>query len=35
MQLELPMAELIAGACDSIEALCGQIGLFGRGKSEG
>jgi putative transposase len=27
MQLELPMAELIAGACDSIEALCGQIGL--------
>ena len=27
MQLELPMAELIAGACDSIEALCGEIGL--------
>ncbi len=27
MQLELPMAELIAGACDSFEALCGQIGL--------
>jgi putative transposase len=26
MQLELPMAELIAGACDSIEALCGEIG---------
>lgn len=27
VQLELPMAELIAGACDSIEALCGEIGL--------
>lgn len=27
MQLELPMAQLIAGACDSIEALCGEIGL--------
>jgi transposase-like protein len=27
MQLELPMAELLAGACDSIEALCGEIGL--------
>lgn len=27
VQLELPMAELMAGACDSIEALCGQIGL--------
>lgn len=27
MQLELPMAELIAGARESIEALCGQIGL--------
>src|SRR5215472_13881631 len=27
MPLELPMAELIAGACDSIEALCGEIGL--------
>lgn len=27
MQMELPMAELIAGACDSIEALCGEIGL--------
>ena len=27
LQLELPMAELLAGACDSIEALCGEIGL--------
>ena len=27
LQLQLPMAELIAGACDSIEALCGEIGL--------
>jgi len=27
MQMELPMAELIAGACDSFEALCGEIGL--------
>jgi transposase-like protein len=26
VQLELPMTELIAGACDSIEALCGEIG---------
>lgn len=27
MQLELPMAELIAGARDNLEALCGEIGL--------
>ncbi len=27
LQLELPMAELIAGVRDDIEALCGAIGL--------